>query len=153
MFIYFWETEHELGRGRQRGRQRIRSRLCADRLRPKQAQTQELWDHDLSWSQKLHQLSHLGSSQWLLLNFVALPCCLSLLKNILFSFRSPVNGIAYCLCFCLFVCFAHLMCLVIHECQIWKVFQKSKPQFLIRKRWGKLPLTISLDWYVNQVRW
>ena len=69
MFIYFWErereTEHEQGRGRERGRHRIRSSLqvpsCQHRAQ-NGAWTHEPWDHDLSWSQPLKQLSHPGSS-------------------------------------------------------------------------------------------
>ena len=64
MFIYFWHREHEQARGRERGRHRIRSRLqalsCQHRARH-EAQTHELWDHDLSWSQALNQLSCPGT--------------------------------------------------------------------------------------------
>ena len=68
MFIYFWERqrEHEQGRGRvrERGRHRIWSRLlalsCQHRARCG-AWTHELWDHDLSQSQMLNQLSHPGT--------------------------------------------------------------------------------------------
>ena len=60
------ETEHEQGRGRERGRHRIRSRLqapnCQHRARCR-AQTHELWDHDLSWSQTPNWLSHPGSPE------------------------------------------------------------------------------------------
>ena len=68
MFIYFWErdreTEHEWGRGRERGRHRIRSRLEALSCQHRAwhgARTHELWDHDLSRSQTLKQLSHPGA--------------------------------------------------------------------------------------------
>ena len=68
--IYFWEserereTEHKWGRGRERGRHRIWSRLqplsCQHTARHG-ARTHELWHHDLSWSQMLNRLSHLGA--------------------------------------------------------------------------------------------
>ena len=47
-FIYLlWERESAGGAGkRQRGRERIPSRLCTD----SGAWTHELWDHDLSWN-------------------------------------------------------------------------------------------------------
>ena len=68
MFICVWErerqTECEQGRGRERGRHRIQSRLqplsCQHRAR-RRAWTHEPWDHDLSWSQTLNQLSHPGA--------------------------------------------------------------------------------------------
>ena len=53
-----------VGRGRERGRHRIRSRLqalsCQHRAQCG-ARTHELWDHDLSWSWTLNQLSHPGA--------------------------------------------------------------------------------------------
>ena len=55
-FIYFWETEtqHKWGRGRERGRHRIGSRLqalsCQHRASCR-AWTHGVWDHDLSRSQ------------------------------------------------------------------------------------------------------
>ena len=63
MFIYFWnrETEHEWGRGRERGRHRIKSRLqalsCQHRAQ-RGARTHKPWDHDLSWSRTVNRLSH-----------------------------------------------------------------------------------------------
>ena len=66
MFICFWEREteheHEQGRGRERGRHRIWSRFQALSCQHRawcRAQTHEPWDHDLSWSQTLNQLSQL----------------------------------------------------------------------------------------------
>ena len=63
-FIYFWETEHKWGRGRDRRRHRLPSRLqapsCQHRARCG-AQTQEPWDHDPSRSRTLHRLSHPGA--------------------------------------------------------------------------------------------
>ena len=60
MFIFETETERKWGRGRERGRPRIRSRLqapsCLHRAR-RGARTHELWDHDLSWSRTLNLLS------------------------------------------------------------------------------------------------
>ena len=57
MFIYFLrerETECKQGRGRERGSHRIQSRLqalnCQHRAL-RRARTQELRDHDLTWSQ------------------------------------------------------------------------------------------------------
>ena len=64
MFIYFWETESEQGRGRERGRHRIRSRLQAPSCQLRawhRAWTHEVWDHDLSQSRTLNQLSHQGT--------------------------------------------------------------------------------------------
>ena len=67
MLIYFWErqTECKLGRGRERGRHRIWSRLqalsCQHRARHG-ARTHEPYDHDLSWSQMLNRLSHPGAT-------------------------------------------------------------------------------------------
>ena len=61
-FIYFWEREHEQGRDRERGRQRIWSRLCAVSTKPDMgAQTPEPWNDDLSRNQMLNWLSHSGA--------------------------------------------------------------------------------------------
>ena len=71
MFIFIYlvfervgETEHEQGRGRESGRQRIWSRLqvlsCQHRA-PLRAWTQEWWDHDLDQNRTLNWLSHLGT--------------------------------------------------------------------------------------------
>ena len=62
MFIYFWDRERAwTGKGSERGRHRIWSRLqalsCQHRARRK-AWTHQLWDHDLSWSWMLNRLSH-----------------------------------------------------------------------------------------------
>ena len=55
------ETERKWGRGRERGRHRIGSRLqalsCQHGAR-RGAWTHEPWDRDLSWSQILNRLSH-----------------------------------------------------------------------------------------------
>ena len=71
MFIYLSERERESpskgcrqGRGRERGRHRIQSRLqalsCQHRA-PHGARTHEPRDHDLSWSRALNWLSHPGT--------------------------------------------------------------------------------------------
>ena len=66
LFIFEREREsaHKWGRGRKRGRHRIRSRIqalsCQDRARGG-ARTHEPRDHDLSQSQMLNKLSHLGT--------------------------------------------------------------------------------------------
>ena len=57
---------HEWGRGREGGRQRIWSRLQALSCQCRawcRAWTHELWDHDMSWSWTLNQLSHPGAPQ------------------------------------------------------------------------------------------
>ena len=72
MCIYFWERAHkrecERGRGRERGRHRIGSRLqalsCQHRARCR-AHTHKPWDHDLSRSQMLNWLSHPGTPAWI----------------------------------------------------------------------------------------
>ena len=75
MFIYLWETEWEWGRGREREGDRIWSRLqtlsCQHRARHG-TQTHELWDHDLSQSRMLNQLSHPGAPG---VSFQFLPLC------------------------------------------------------------------------------
>ena len=72
LFLRQRETEHEQGRGRERGRHRIWSRLqalsCQHRARPRTwthrlAPTHRPWDHDLSWSPKLNRLSHPGTPE------------------------------------------------------------------------------------------
>ena len=64
------ETESEWGRGRERGRHKMGSRLQAlscGRGFWHGAGTHNLWDHDLSWSPTLNQLSHPGTpKRWLL---------------------------------------------------------------------------------------
>ena len=65
MFTHVWktETEHERG-GAERGRHRIRSRLQALNCQHRaghRAQTHEPWDHDLSRSWSLKQMSYLGT--------------------------------------------------------------------------------------------
>ena len=74
MFILFLretETECKWVRGRERGRQRIGSRLQALSCQHRAwcgAQTHELWDHDLSCSRTLNRPSHPGAlSVWLLI--------------------------------------------------------------------------------------
>ena len=64
LFIFETETEHEWGRGRERGRHRIGSRLQAlsHQLRAQHgAWTHGPWDRDLSWSRTLNRLSHPGA--------------------------------------------------------------------------------------------
>ena len=56
--FYFWETEHEWGRARERGRRRLWSRLQALSCQQSGAQTHELRGHDLSWSWMLNWPSH-----------------------------------------------------------------------------------------------
>ena len=59
-----WETEHEWGRGRERGRHGTWSRLQALSCQPRSwrgARTHEQWDHDLSRSWRLKRLSHPGA--------------------------------------------------------------------------------------------
>ena len=67
-FICFWDREHEQGRGRERGRHRIWSRLqalsCQHRAQGGDG-THEPQDHDLSWNQEsdaqlTEPLSHLS---------------------------------------------------------------------------------------------
>ena len=58
------ETECKQGRGRERGRHRIRNRLQAQSGQPRArhgARTHEPWDRDLSRSQMLNRLSHSGA--------------------------------------------------------------------------------------------
>ena len=59
------ETEHEWGKGRERGRHRIGSRLQAlSHHQPRArrgARTHRRRDRDLSWSQMLNRLSHPGA--------------------------------------------------------------------------------------------
>ena len=64
LFLRDRERQHERGRGREIGRHRTWRRLqalsCQHRAR-RGARTHKLWDHDLSRSWKLNQLSHLGT--------------------------------------------------------------------------------------------
>ena len=64
VYLFWRETKCKHGRGRERGRHRIRSRLqalsCQHRARHG-ARTHEPWDHDLSRSQTLNRLSHPGA--------------------------------------------------------------------------------------------
>ena len=58
------QTEHEQGRGRERGRDRIWSRLQALSCQHRVwcgARTNRVWDHDLSWSRTINRLSHPGA--------------------------------------------------------------------------------------------
>ena len=70
------ERECEPGRGRERGRHGIQSRLlavgCPHRA-PHRARTQEPRDHDLSQSQMLNRLSHPGAHQVCLLRTALKP--------------------------------------------------------------------------------
>ena len=63
-YLFLRETKYELGRCRERGRHRIRSRLqalsCQHRAW-RRARTHGLWDHDLNRSQSPNQLSHPGA--------------------------------------------------------------------------------------------
>ena len=64
LFLFESETEHEQGRGRERGKHWIRSRLQALSCQHRAwfgFWPQEPWDHDLSRSWKLNQLSHPGA--------------------------------------------------------------------------------------------
>ena len=66
LFIFETETEHEQGRDRERGRHRskagcrLQALSCQHRV-GRGARTQEPWDHDLSQSWTLNQLSHPGT--------------------------------------------------------------------------------------------
>ena len=67
-----------MGRVRERGRHRIWNRLQALNCQHRAlhgARTHELWDHDLSWSRTLNQLSHPGapSNFWKLLSILHYP--------------------------------------------------------------------------------
>ena len=63
----FWgqrETQHEWGRGRERGRHRVGSRLQTLSHRPRAgrgARTRRPRDRDLSWSRTPNRLSHPGA--------------------------------------------------------------------------------------------
>ena len=80
-FIYLFLIEHKWGRGRERRRHRILSRLqapsCQHRA-PHRAQTHKPRDHDLSRSWTLNRLSHPGAPTFLL---NAIGATLSLLLN------------------------------------------------------------------------
>ena len=71
LFLRQRETQHEWGRGRERGRHRIGSRLQALSHQPRArrgAQTRGPRDRDLSWSRTLNWLSHPGAPNiWLLI--------------------------------------------------------------------------------------
>ena len=74
MFIYFWEGERDRAwvweRQRERETQNLRqapgSKLSAQSLM--WGWNQEPWDHDLSWSRMLNQLSHPGAPKLHYLN-------------------------------------------------------------------------------------
>ena len=71
LFLTERETEHELGRGRETGRHRIRSRLQALSCQPRAqrgARTHGPRDHDQSRSRTLSRLSHPGAPEWVSLN-------------------------------------------------------------------------------------
>ena len=84
MFIYFWDRERQSasGRGAERGRHRIPSRLQAPSCQHRawcRAWTHEPWDHDLSWSQTLNRLSHLGTPVILFIS--VLTNCLAVISS------------------------------------------------------------------------
>ena len=61
LYLFLKQTECKWGRGRERGRHRIWSRFQALSYQHRaryRARTHEPWDHDLSRSQMLNQLSH-----------------------------------------------------------------------------------------------
>ena len=68
-FLFERDTEYKQGRGRERRRHRIQSRLqapsCQHRARHG-AGTHDLWDHDLSWSQMLNWLNHPGGPAYVI---------------------------------------------------------------------------------------
>ena len=67
LFLREREREREQGRGRETWRHRIWSRRQSlNRQHRAQcgAWTHKLWDHDLSWSRMLTQLSHWGAPQF-----------------------------------------------------------------------------------------
>ena len=71
LYLFLRETENEQGRNRERGRHRIRSRLQALSCQHRAwhgARTHEPWDHDLSQSRMLNQLSHPGAPRQGILN-------------------------------------------------------------------------------------
>ena len=86
--VYFWERETERqrqkqsmnGRGAERERHRIWSRFqtlsCQHRALHR-APIHEPWDHDLSWSQMLNQLTHLGAPRGLSLSIHSTDQCIS----------------------------------------------------------------------------
>ena len=96
MFIYFWEREkrerereraHEWGgaeieRERETERQKIGSRLLSCQHKAwRGAPTGKSWGHDLSWSQRLNQLSHRGA-------LVVLTCSIAFVS----SYRNSINS-------------------------------------------------------------
>ena len=87
MCIYFWETEHEWGRSRERETHthRIRSRLQALRCQHRArhgARTHKPWDHDLSWSRPFNWLSHPNTPKFFFLNKNVLKVLLKALLKI-----------------------------------------------------------------------
>ena len=82
LFLRVRQREHKLGRGRDGGRHRIRSRLrapsCQRRARCG-ARTHEPRDHDLSRSPKLNRLSHPSALGHLDLSYLAIVSQLLLL--------------------------------------------------------------------------
>ena len=79
LFIFETETEHQWGRGRERRRHRIPSRLqalsCQHRARCG-TRTHKLWDRDLTWSRMLNRLSHPGAPVSLFFNVSLFICYL-----------------------------------------------------------------------------
>ena len=69
IYLFLIETEHKWGRGRERRRHRIQSRLqapsCQHRAQ-RGAWTHKPWDHDLNQSCMLNWLSHQGAPRGLL---------------------------------------------------------------------------------------
>ena len=61
VFIYFWDRKHKMERGRERGRQEPKWALHEQQRAQCEALTQEPWDHGMSWSRMLDQLSHPGA--------------------------------------------------------------------------------------------
>ena len=92
MFIYFWETEGQQERDRERGRHRIWSRLQALSCQHRAwhgAPTHELWNPDPSWSGTLNWLSHPGAP--ILCTFIALPSIISPLSRLRGSSSLPLH--------------------------------------------------------------
>ena len=88
LFIFERESESKQGRGRERGRHRIWSRLQAPSCQHRAwcgAQTHKLWDHDLSWSRTLNQLSHPGAPPFLLIDLVLYLFCWYFSKSLHFD--------------------------------------------------------------------
>ena len=59
--VYFWETEHEWEKGRERETEDLKWALGWQKTARGGSQTHQLWDHDLSPSRMLSRLSHPGA--------------------------------------------------------------------------------------------